>query len=150
MGIEPAGEPGEEGADDECGDLVFCGVDSHGLGGDLVIPHGDETASVGRIHKARHHIDADGRDAEGPEQIGVRRDAFEATGASKRIGVLNHNADDFSETERDDGEVVAAQSQRWHPDQEPAEGCKDAAREQGAQKSRLGLPLWRLRENRRQ
>ena len=140
VGIEAPGQTGEEGPDDESRDLVFCGVDPHGLGGDFVVAHGDEPAPIGRVDQTRHNIDGHCGDTEGPEQIRVGWNALEAACTTECIRVLNDNADDFSKPKGDDGEVVATKPKGWHANEEAAEGGKETACEQGCKKGGLGLP----------
>ena len=73
-----------------------------------------------------------GREGEGPEEIRVARDAVRPRGAADGFDVLDNDADDFAEAERDDGEIIAPQPQRRHADDQAGEGRRESADEQCA------------------
>ncbi len=106
MRVHATGKAGKEGADQEGGDLVARGVDAHGLGRNLIVGDRDEATPVGGVHHGPHHVDAQRGQPVGPEQVGVAGDADHAARAAHGIDVLQHHADDFAETQRDDGQIV--------------------------------------------
>lgn len=132
-------ESGEGGAEGEGEQLEPEGVDAHGGGCGLVLADGDPGAADAGVPGAAEDQDDDGGDdehqqvvvglpAEGegadvvaesevdPEEVEVG-DAGDALGAVGEVGsavaveVVDGDAEDLSEAEGDDGEVVAAQSQ---------------------------------------
>ncbi len=104
---EPAGDAREERGEREGDDLVAGWVEPGGTGGDLVVAHGEEAASVGRVDEATDGENRHGDGAVGPRDVGERRHAAEPDRATERGGVLKNHADDFAEAECDEGEVVA-------------------------------------------
>ncbi len=70
-----------------------------------------------RAGKAAGH-GHDGNDAgAGPNEVGAPSKPGDARGLTEKRGVLDDDANDFVESEGDDGEVVAAEPQRWHADE---------------------------------
>ena len=116
--VKSAGDAGEKCADDERDDLVSRRVDAHRLGGDFVVVHGDEAAAVGGIDQRGDDVNRHRGEAERPKEIRVAGNAAQAARAADRVDVLENDADDFAETERDDGEIIAAQPQRRHADEQ--------------------------------
>ena len=56
------------------------------------------------------------------------------------FNVLENDADDFAETKRDDGQIIAAQTQRGHADEQAGHRRHQSAGEQREQKKRYS---WR-------
>ena len=88
------------------------------------------------LHHRVDEEDDDGDDDEGVEEVRVAGDAREALGAAReleaedRVDVEHHDADDLGEAKRDDGQVVALESQRGNADEKTADRGADAAEEQ--------------------
>jgi hypothetical protein len=102
-------------------------VDAHRLGGDLVLADGDQRAAERGVHDAVHHQDRERREQVDPEEVRDLRDAAEAARASHGVDVQDQDANDLAEAERHDREVVAAQAQRRHADEEPRDGREERA-----------------------
>ena len=138
MRVKSARDAGEKCADDKRGDFVSGRVDAHRRGGDFVVVHGDEAASVGGIHERGDDINRDGGEAERPEEIRLAGMTLKPRAPPTAFMFWKNDADDFAETERDDGEIIAAQSQRRNADQQAAERRGESARKQCAEKNRTG------------
>lgn len=144
--LDGSGQPGEGGAEGEGEQLEPEGVDAHGGGRGLVLADGDPgTADAGFPGAAEDEHDDGGEDehqqvvvggpaeveAEDvvlepevePEEVEVG-DAGDALGAVGEVGaavaveVVHGEAEDLTEAERDDGEVVTAQPQGGCADQD--------------------------------
>ena len=133
--VKSAGDAREKCADDERGDFVFGGVDAHRLGGNFVVAHGDEAASVSGIDERGDDINRHRREAERPKQICPAVHDAQAARRADGVHVLQDDADDFAEAERDDGEIIAAQPQRGNADEQPGNRRSESAREQRDKKN---------------
>ena len=141
----------EGGAHAEGQQLHVAGVDAHGLGGNLVFADGHPGAAYARELQAvaDHHAEQH----QGQEQVVVQRDRghaecaqvqilaqvqaeeldgvdlVESLGAvgdvDRRVQVVHEHADDFAKAQRDDGQVVTAQLERWRA-QQHAKGAGQA------------------------
>ena len=118
MRVHAAGKAGENRAHQEGRDLVARGVDAHGLGGDFIIGHGDEAATVSGIDHGPNHVHGHRGKPECPEQVGVGGNSDHSARPAHSVDVLQHHADDFAKAQGDDGQVVALESQRGHTDDE--------------------------------
>ena len=107
VGEKRAGDSRECCADDEREDFVFRRVDAHRLGGNLVVAHSEEAAPVGGVDEIMDDVNRERGKAEDPKEVRIGWHAGEAALCAERLGVLDNDADDFVEAERDDGEVVA-------------------------------------------
>src|ERR1700741_1167557 len=103
---------GQRGADDERLDLVARRIDAHRLGRDLVLTHGQKrTAHRGRDQTVRDQ-DCDAGKEEHPEETAPAGDAGQTARGADLLDVEDQHADDLSEPERHDVQVVTAQSKR--------------------------------------
>jgi len=100
----------------------------------LVVAHGDEAAAVSGMHERGDDINRHCRAAERPEKIcPAVRDA-QAARATDFFHVLENDADDFAETERDDGPDNRPANAAWNADQQSANRRRQSARRQRAKK----------------
>ena len=133
-----AGDAAKRRTHCECQQFYVAGIDAHRLGGNLVLADRLPRAAKARILQAEiDYDDADGdqqqevvvllrsgkrhaendlgpREGEAAEAKRIDQvDALRAVGDIERsIEVVKENADDLAETERYDGEIVAAELQR--------------------------------------
>ncbi len=138
----------ERSAHAEGQQLHVARVDAHGLGGDLVFADGHPGAADARILQAV--ADQHRQQHQGEEQVVVHRhrvdvvaeqlvalaqvqaedaDRIDLTYPLRTVGdvhrvvqVVHEDADDFAEAERDDGQVVAAQLEHRHAEDDPRDG----------------------------
>ncbi len=139
MPVEPPGDPGEERADDKGDDLVTGCVQADRLGGDLVIVRREEAPPVGGMHQADDDEDRERGEGEDPGNGRIGRNAVEPERPAEGIHVLEDHPDDLTEAEGHDGEVVALEPQRRHPDQQAGHGRAEAAAEERAEKQQALL-----------
>ena len=111
--------------------LVLRRVHPHRLRRNLVLANREARAAVARVHKILDDKEGDEHQAEDPGKIRVVGDALEARCTADIGDVDDDDADNLAETERCDGEVVAAQTQRRQTDECTEESCRDTARENG-------------------
>ena len=107
MRVKPARDAGEKRGEDEGEHFVFRGVDTHRLGSDFVVAHGEKAAAVGGADEVQHDVNRDRGKGEGPKEVRVQFHPTEPALRAERLGVLDHAFDDLVETERHDREVVA-------------------------------------------
>ena len=127
----PPAMPAKKAPTDKARHFVFCGIDPHGLRSDLVIAHGNKTAAISGIDERGNHINRYGRKAERPKKIGLTVCDAQSARAAHGIHVLEDDPDDFAKTKRDDGEIIAAQSQGGNADEQSGHGRRQAASHQG-------------------
>ena len=80
--------------------------------------HGDEAAPVSGIHQTSHDKDAPSRPTPRPAEVGPIGNAGQAGRRTEGFGGLKNDTDDFAEAERDDGEIIATQTQGGNTDGE--------------------------------
>src|SRR5690606_31040053 len=142
-GEQRAGHAAERGAHGERQQLDVARVDAHGLGGDLILADRLPGAADARVLQA--HADQHDQQRDGQQQVIVffragHADAQQALAATeheladleavdavdalrpvgdvdRRVEIIEENADDLAEAQRDDGQVVAAQLQRGRAQQ---------------------------------
>src|SRR6185369_573192 len=109
------------GADDERKHFVASGIDTHRFRRQLVFTNRDQrAANIGVDDVVNDHDREDGKAAD-PDEVCILRNnqaaipgwnaPAKAGGAANAIDVENDYANDFRESQRDDGQVVTAQSQ---------------------------------------
>ena len=134
--IKSAGDSGEKCADDKRGDFVFRRVDAHRFGGDFIVAHGYKAASVGGMDERGDDINRHGGETERPKEIRPAVHDAQAARAADGIHVLQNDADDFAKAERDDGEIIAAQTERRNSDEQTGDRRRKSACEQRGKKNR--------------
>ena len=127
---QQATEPGDEGADAQCDDLVPHQRNPDKLGQQLVLPHGDEHPAGPRPHQPREHERGDRQRAQhqvvetklriecqAEHRLG-RRDLAQTQRAIRHVlPVRQHQAHDFTKGEHDQHEERPAQAHGDHSDQ---------------------------------
>ena len=106
MGEKPAGHTGPEGGEEKGHDLGVPGVHGHGVGGDLVVPHGVQGLAQGGAHEVVDDPHAEHGPDEDRGQVRVGRFAAQAAGAAHDLQVLDEALHDEGEGKGDDGQVV--------------------------------------------
>src|SRR6266851_9129995 len=96
--------------------------------------HGQKTAPVRGMDQAQDRIDRERRPTEGPKESRAGKNSLEAARPADSLNVLKNDADDFTEAEGDDGEIVSLEAQRRHADQKTREAGAEAAGDQREQK----------------
>src|SRR5688500_8322535 len=75
---------------------------------------------------AENDVNADRRRSECPKEIRVLRDSIQTDRAAQRGNIAKDHADNFTETERDDGKAIAFNEQRRSTDKQRGERSPDA------------------------
>ena len=130
MCIESARYPGKEGGDGEGQYLVPGTGHTHCLSGDLILPQGEDRAALPGADHGIHHRHTQGGNPEYPREGGVFIDAVETPSAAGEGEILDHHADDLTESQGDDGEVVAPQPQGRNADEHAEHRSQGPAEEQ--------------------
>jgi len=143
LGEDAAGDAREERGDSEHEHLHVGDVDAGRACRDLVVADGlDGTAVTGAGEHEQQH-DGDDGDPEHDVQVGGAFDADQRLSggalveahAAGDLQVLDDHADDFAEAQRDDGEVIAMQTQCRNADQDAEDAGDHAAGERRQQES---------------
>src|SRR5262245_34662967 len=82
------------------------------------------------MNQSPNDINGQGRQAEGPKDVRVGGDADHAARPTDRVHVWKDHFDDFGEAQRDDGQVIALQSERRNADRQAREGGQQPAHQQ--------------------
>ena len=92
---------------------------------------------MGGLHQvAQEHDGEEGEQEDGgePRELG---DAEQAAGTADVGDVVEDGADDLTEAQGHDGEVVALEPERGEPDEEPHDGRRDPADDDGGQEAEV-------------
>lgn len=149
MCIESARYPGKEGGDGKGQYLVPGTGHTHCLSGDLILPQGEDRAALPGADHGIHHRHAQGSDPEYPWEGGVFIDAVETPSAAGEGEILDHHADDLTESQGDDGEVVAPQPQGRNADEHAEHRSQCSAEEQRQREFHQGRQVHVQGEERR-
>ena len=128
MGVEAAGDAGDQGAERERKQLGSRQVDAHRLGGDVIFMDGNHGAAEPDVPDAPHHQQRDGGHDHDLPQLRERADAAHSRRAAGRLEIAEEHADDLAETKRQDHDVDAADPQRRRSDDEARDRSRAAAR----------------------
>ena len=151
---EPTGHSGKQRGQHKRLNLRPGNVDAHRLRRDFVFAHREHRATNARLLNPKGRHDGDRQKDADPEQICVFRDAVEADRAADRrrepivegrrvhglgvvehfVGLLQHDAENLAEAERDDRQIVAAQPQRRQADDITCRRRDQAAHDAGKHK----------------
>src|SRR5207248_2781273 len=118
VGVEATSNAFKKCAEHKGSHLVTRRIDSDGFRCDLVIAYREKTAAIGGIDQTNNNIDRDCDNRVSPKNSRITCDAAVTTWPPYRVRVLNQNANDFAETESNDGKIIALQPQGGYADNE--------------------------------
>ena len=131
MGEERAGDAREERRDDEGEHLHAPRVDARKLGGDLVLPDGEDAPAEARVNEVADEPDGERPSRRRPTAASSACPCRGSPWAAEGADVLDGRFDDHAEGEGDDGQVVAPRLERREGDHKAHERRGRAARYDG-------------------
>lgn len=133
MCIEATGDPGEERRQDKREQLIVGSMDSGRFCRNFIFPDGNDRTSMAGMNKGKDHRNGYNGDDKHICEGCQKWDAGQARcAAGKRHGQDQHT-DDFAESQRQNGQVVALQTKCRHADDD-AEGRRHNAADQQRQR----------------
>jgi len=139
MREERSRNAGEEGRNDEGDQLDVARVHAHEIARDLILAYGKDAPAEVRIDEIADDPDRKNRPEEDPGEGGQFLHSEKAAGPAHGFQVFDERFDDHVESERDDGQIIAAGLERRNGDHQSHESrhessCED--REGEKQKGR--------------
>ena len=110
MRIQRARHTGKRRCDCKTKGFVIGRMNTAGLRGNFVFPNGENGASMPGTDERYDDINGNHHNDKRPDVIGVPLNTGQTEGSAGDAEIDDDNADDFTEAQRDNGQIVAAQA----------------------------------------